>query len=112
MSEISKRLLELIQEKGLSYGEIAEKTCIPKSAVHRYASGDTPKIPLNRLEAMAKVLGVSAAYLMGWEEKDAEARRQEEQLKYALFSGDTEVTPEMWQEVKEFAKYVESKYSK
>ena len=69
MSDISKRLYNSIQEKGFSYGELAKMTGIPKSAIQRYATGQTPKIPMDRLQLLADVLHVSAQYLMGWDEK-------------------------------------------
>lgn len=69
MSDISTKLHESIQRAGYSYGELAKLTGIPKSAIQRYATGQTPKIPLDRLQALADVLNVSAQYLMGWEEE-------------------------------------------
>ena len=66
MSEISKRILELLIEKNISYGELSKLTNIPKSALQRYATGETEKIPIDRLELIAKYLNVDAAYLMGW----------------------------------------------
>ncbi len=69
MSEISKRILELLEKKKISYGELSKLTKIPKSALQRYATGETEKIPLDRLELIAKYLNVDAAYLMGWKEE-------------------------------------------
>ena len=66
MSEISNRILALIQDLNISYGELAAMTKIPKSALQRYATGETEKIPLNRLEAIAQALHTDPAYLMGW----------------------------------------------
>lgn len=68
MGEISNRILNLISERNISYGELSKLTDIPKSALQRYATGETEKIPINRIKAIAKALNVSAAYLMGWEE--------------------------------------------
>lgn len=68
MTEVSKRLLELILKRGMSYSELAEKTGIPKSALQRYATGETAKIPLNRMEAMAEALGTAPSYLLGWDQ--------------------------------------------
>lgn len=65
MSEISERLYKAILAKEYSYGDMARMTGIPKSAIQRYATGETGKIPLDRLKVMASVLGVSAEYLMG-----------------------------------------------
>lgn len=71
MNDISKRLLSEIQKTGMSYRELSEKTGLPKSAIQRYAVGETDKIPIDRLELIARALGTSAAYLMGWESEPA-----------------------------------------
>lgn len=77
MNEIATRIYNLMQEKSMSYGELAKITGIPKSALQRYASGSTPKIPLDRLKLIAQGLDVSAAYLMGWaEEEPLSAKKQ------------------------------------
>lgn len=70
MSEISNRLLKLINDNNISYGELAKETGIPKSALQRYATGETEKIPLNRIELLAKALHTSAAFILGWEDID------------------------------------------
>jgi transcriptional regulator with XRE-family HTH domain len=49
--------------------EIEQRTGIKKSSMQRYVSGETGKIPLVAIEKLAKLFGVSAAYLMGWDEK-------------------------------------------
>jgi len=66
VSDISSRIHVLMGDKNLSYGELSRLTNIPKSALQRYATGETHKIPLDRLELIARSLCVSAAYLMGW----------------------------------------------
>ena len=67
MSDISKRILSIIMEKDISYGELSDKTGIPKSALQRYATGQTEKIPIDRLQIIASALGSTPEYLMGWE---------------------------------------------
>lgn len=64
------KILQAMSEKNISYGELSAMTGIPKSALQRYATGATSKIPLPRVEQIAQALGISAAYLMGWEEKE------------------------------------------
>ena len=76
MKSISIRILDKIKEHQYSYYELSKMTNIPKSALQRYATGETEKIPLDRLMAIAKALNVSPAYLMGWEE--AKAQKMEE----------------------------------
>lgn len=73
MSDISNRILDILLNKEISYGELAEKTGIPKSALQRYATGQTEKIPIDRLEKIATAIGTSAAYLMGWEPEERPA---------------------------------------
>ncbi|WP_124066288.1 LexA family transcriptional regulator [Clostridium sp. E02] len=68
MSERSKRILFAIEKSGLSYGELSNITDIPKSALQRYATGETEKVPIDRIEAIANATLVSSAYLMGWED--------------------------------------------
>ncbi|MBQ4544087.1 MAG: helix-turn-helix domain-containing protein [Oscillospiraceae bacterium] len=70
MDKISERIYNVIKNANLSYGEVSQLTGIPKSALHRYATGETEKCPLSRLVAIAQVTGVSPAYLMGWEKVD------------------------------------------
>ena len=78
MNEISMRLLDTIKERQMSYSELAEKTGIAKSAIQRYATGETKKIPLPRLELLANALHVSAAYLMGWTDDSSIVARAHE----------------------------------
>lgn len=70
MSEISERLYQLITDNNISYGELSKATGIPKSALQRYATGETEKIPISRIEIMAKALHTNAAFIMGWENND------------------------------------------
>lgn len=70
MSDISQRLYKLISDNNISYGELSKLTGIPKSALQRYATGETEKIPISRIEIMAKALHTSAAFIMGWSDND------------------------------------------
>ena len=71
MSDINERLLLKIKEENLSYGDLAQLTGIPKSALQRYATGETKKIPLDRIELLAQALGTTASYLLGWTDGSA-----------------------------------------
>lgn len=68
MDQIAKRIYDTMRAQGLSYAELSCKTGISKSALQRYATGITPKIPMDRIEKIAEALDVSPAYLMGWED--------------------------------------------
>lgn len=69
LESIAERLMRSMKENNVTYVELAKATGISKSALQRYATGETEKIPLDRLESIAIAIGVSAAYLMGWEDK-------------------------------------------
>ena len=66
MSQRSDRILHSIQRANLSYSELASLTKIPKSALQRYATGETEKIPIDRIEAIAKATNVTSEFLMCW----------------------------------------------
>lgn len=70
MSERSKRILKAIEDSGLSYGELSKITNIPKSALQRYATGETEKVPIDRIEAIANATNVTSPYLMCWDEEE------------------------------------------
>ena len=65
-----KRIYSSIQNSGLSYGELSQLTGIAKSALHRYATGQTQKIPLTAVEKIANATGVSTSWLMGLSENE------------------------------------------
>ena len=70
IKQICDRILKTMELNDISYGELSTMTGIPKSALHRYATGETPKIPLERIQLIAKALGVSSAWIMGWAEEN------------------------------------------
>lgn len=65
------------------------------------------------ISCLAKIFGVSIDYLNGDSTFTSSKSGEEniEAAKVALFSGDREVTDEMWQEVVNFAKYIEARES-
>lgn len=72
METVSDRILHLLEEKGMSYGELSKLTGIPKSSLQRYAVGKTNKVPIDVVESIAVVLSVSASELMGWNVSSAD----------------------------------------
>ena len=120
MSEVDliiKRLKQVIDESGLTYSQLESKTGISKSALQRYATGATKKIPVDTIVAIAQVLNVSASWIMGWSEEDSKSNVTfspvtDDDIKFALFGDNQEITDEMYEEVKSFAEYVKQKYKK
>ncbi len=101
---VSERIRNQMQKLGLSYGELADRSGLAKSAVHRYATGQTDKIPTEALEKLAHALGVAPAYLTGWEAERPSTLA-------AHFEGE-EFTEEELREIEDFVRFVKSKRMK
>lgn len=68
MLSVSERILNAINSKNISYGELSNMTGIPKTTLFKYATGETQKIPLSALTALSEALCISASYLACWSE--------------------------------------------
>ena len=116
------RIRTALDSIGMTQTELSKKTGIPKSAISQYIKGSfEPK--QDRIYLIAKALHVSEAWLMGFDvpmnEPKAENKSTvtfspvtDDDIKFALFGGDEEITDEMYEEVKSFAEYVKQKYKK
>lgn len=67
---IISRLKESVEKSGYSYVELEKRTGIAKSSIQRYVSGTTKKIPIDAVQAISKAVGVSAEYVLGWEDSN------------------------------------------
>ena len=94
MSITSERMLAIITDKQISYGELSSKTGIAKSALQRYATGATEKIPIPRIKAIAAALGCTAEYLLGWEDPDKKPTGKADGLDRELIQLLMDLTPE------------------
>ena len=97
---VSERIREQMKLRDLAYGELAATTGLAKSAIHRYATGQTDKIPTEALEKLAGALGVTPAFLTGWEERPHTLA--------AHFEGE-EFTDDELREIEDFVRFVKSR---
>lgn len=67
---IGDRIKELRLSNGLTQEELGNAIGAIKQTINKYESGTITNIPTEKIEAMAKVFGVSEAYIMGWEEDE------------------------------------------
>ncbi|MGN0613654.1 MAG: helix-turn-helix domain-containing protein [Porcipelethomonas sp.] len=106
MAELHQRLKQAMEEKKMTQTELCQRTGIPKSAVSQYISGAfKPKQERTRL--IAKALGVSESWLMGYDGPSAENTEiSDDEIKFALWGGSEGITDEMYEEVKQFAEMV------
>lgn len=70
-SEVS-RMKKAVADAGLSYMELERLTGVSHSTLQRYLNGKTNRIPLSAVEKVAAATGVSPAWIMGWEEPNAD----------------------------------------
>lgn len=54
-------LIEAVRKSGKTYKELESLTGIPKSAIQRYVTGVTRKIPVDRMDALEQCLGARYA---------------------------------------------------
>lgn len=101
---VSDRIRAQMERLSLSYGELATATGLSKSAIHRYATGQTDKVPTEALEKLARALHVTPAYLTGWEE-------DQPSVLAAHFDGK-DFSAEEWQEIEDFVRFVKSRRKK
>lgn len=66
MTEIARIMKERMEELNYSFNTLANITGISKSALQRYATEYSTKIPINKLKAIAEALKVDPAQFVGW----------------------------------------------
>ena len=106
-----EKIRALRKKAGMTQTELSEKLNsefglkTDRVMISKWETGfQTPVV--STLSCIARVFGVSLDYLSGTENNDKE---NIEAAKVALFSGAGEVTDEMWQEVVNFAKYIQAR---
>ena len=131
---IGERIKQVRKEAGMTQQQLAQRLGIPYQSIGQWERGiRKPKI--ETLQAIADAIGVSLDYLLGnvtdpffvldnerikadinsYENnpepsQPAKSEVSEEDIKFALFGGDGEITDEMYDEVKEFVKFVKMKH--
>lgn len=63
-----ERIARLRELMNIGQSELAERIGVSKQTLYKYENGIVSNVPSDKIEAMAKIFGVTPAYLMGWEE--------------------------------------------
>lgn len=66
---MAKRIKELRLSRGLTLEQVATIVGVGKSTVRKWETGMIANMRRDKIAALAKALGVTPEYLMGWEEK-------------------------------------------
>lgn len=110
----SDRLKKARKSKGLTQEQLAEIISVERSSVGKYESANVIPSP-EVLKRIANALDVSVDYMLERTNTTSTADAPavtDDQIKVALFGGDTEVTDAMWEEVKRFAAFVKENEDK
>lgn len=59
-------------ENNLTLEELGKKADVSRATMQRYESGKITNIPSDRIERISEALGVSPAFIMGWEDENNE----------------------------------------
>lgn len=81
MSEgMAQRIKELRKEKGLTLEQVANVVGVGKSTVRKWETGMIANMKRDKIALLAKALGTTPAYLMGWKEPEKEVSPTEPEL--------------------------------
>ena len=102
---------ELCEKNGTTPTGVALKLGISRAAVNRWRNGTTPSG--DSLAKIAEYFNVSINYLVGESDnRKSGVINGDDIAKVALFGGDSDVTDEMWDEVKRYAEYIKATKAK
>ena len=105
-----ERFKQLCKEKGVSTSKAAIEAGLSKSTVTKWKQDPNTKPSGNVIGKLCAYFGLSVSELLGeTENAPAEEGRRavtQEDIKFALFGGDGEITDEMYDEVLNFAAFV------
>lgn len=68
--KIGIRIKTARKESGMTLLDLAKKVGLSEGTVQRYEAGNINNVAISTLESFAKALGISPAYLIGWDNKD------------------------------------------
>ncbi len=67
---MATKIRTLRHEKGLTLEQVAEVVGVGKSTVRKWETGMIANMRRDKIADLAKALGTTPAYLMGWEEQE------------------------------------------
>lgn len=108
---IGERIKAARESAGMTQEELGRLCGTTKQSIYKYENGVVTNIPLERVEKIANVTGIPAAYLMGWDEDTpTPPALGKEQLQAAFWGGDKDLTQDekdaMWDDVERFAAFL------
>jgi transcriptional regulator with XRE-family HTH domain len=79
-SEMSRKIKQLRLERNMTLEQVADIVGVGKSTVRKWETGMIANMRRDKIALLAKALGTTPAYLMGWKEKDQRPSPNEQEL--------------------------------
>ena len=67
---IGQRIKRARENKNMTLDEVAKRCNTTKQTIFKYENEIVTNIPYEKIILLAKALGITPAYLMGWDEKE------------------------------------------
>lgn len=99
---IGDRIKKSREENRMTQKELAKYINSTKQTIYKYENNIITNIPSDKVENIAKALGVSPSYLMGWEDVQT----------LTSYKDEKEWTDEELKAIEDFKQYVLSKRDK
>ena len=117
MGTLYKNILFLCTQKGIKGGKMCTDLGISKGTLTDLKMGRRTGVSATTAQKIADYFGVTVGYLLGSEKKETEKAPTEagersisdDDIKFALFGGDGEITDAMYEEVRRFAAFVKQR---
>lgn len=113
MSELYERIENLCKARNITITTMCKECGASRGSLTDLKSGRKQKLSVDTLSKIAVYFGVTVDHLAGNETKNAPApedrRITDDDIKFALFGGDGEITDEMYEEVRNFASFVKAR---
>lgn len=85
---IGDRIREKRDEHGMTLEDIAKLIGVSRQTMSRYETGAIKGVPSDKIELIAKALGTTPGYLMGWEDKSEDIKKAATQAAFRAEMGD------------------------
>ena len=85
---MANKIRTLRQERGLTLEQVADVVGVGKSTVRKWETGMIANMRRDKIADLAKALGTTPAYLMGWDDQEEQRPSPSEP---ALTEGETEL---------------------
>lgn len=114
MGTLYENIIALCNKHGIKGGKLCTDIGMSKGILTDLKMGRQTGISAANAQKIASYFGVSVGYLLGEETEKAPAddgKRSvsDDDIKFALFGGDGEITDAMYDEVRNFAAYVKQR---